>query len=787
MFHFLPPLFTRLDRFARWLEDVATARPARTLAIGALVALLAAGGLVQIKFANDYRVFFNPHDPARMAQEQLEATFVAGDSVNLVLHRAKGNVFNAHDLQLIARTAEDMALLPHVRRVDSLASYQSSRAQGDELIVSPLLPAGNITTALAKSIAQEALADPAVVNRLVSADGKTAQLIATVALPENNPAALDAIAKAAAALKTKLQQANPDVHVATTGVVLLSHSFYDITKSDMMKLIPIMSIALLLAIAAFFRSWSAAFAAMLTLGLSVLVTMGIGGWLGFSLSPASGQVPVIILTIATAEAIHLIGVMKGQQRAGLAMREAARASVRANHTPIFLTTLTDVLGFLCFNFSDTPPFRDLGNLASIGAIIAYGFSVLFLPALLCLLPIKANMELAEKATPFEKVASACMAHRGKVLMAFAALTFGLASQMPKLDVKDNFIEWLSPQQPFRVDADFINAQLPGLYAMQFALPADGPDGVSDPAYLQRLDDFTAWLQTQPQIHHVWSITELMKRLNKNMHNDAANMYVLPKSRELASQYLLLYEMSLQPGADLTNQISLDKSSSRLVVALKNVSSAEMMLLKARAEQWLKLHAPTMQTPATGTSLMFASLTQNNTASMVGGTLASFLMIAITLTLALRSVRLGIASLLPSIAPSLMAFGLWYFLEGHIGLYAAFVVSCALGLVVDATTHFMLDYDKAARNIGHYGNDAVLAAFRHLGMDLWVSSVVLALGFGILTFSDFAIIAKLSQMVTLIFLFGLGTTFLMLPAMLSLLDQPRRVPRAVIASRPSITA
>jgi uncharacterized protein len=772
----LLPLFARLDRLAQRFETAATARPAITLLAMGLLALAAAAGLTQMRFANDYRVFFSPQDPARVAQEQLESTFVAGDTVNIVVHRQKRDLFNPADLAMIADAAAQLALLPHVRRVDSLASYQTSKAEADALIVAPLLPVVALSQAQASAIEHAALADPAVVNRLIAADGKTAQLIATVALPENDAAALDAIANATAALKTRLQRTYPTVHVSTTGVVLLSHSFYDITKTDMMKLIPIMSVILLVAIAAFFRSWSAAFAALLTLGLSVLATMGIGGWLGFTLSPASGQVPVIILTIATAEAIHLIGVMKGQQRQGLAMRDAARASVRANHLPIFLTTLTDVLGFLCFNFSDTPPFRDLGNLASIGALVAYGFSVLFLPALLCVLPVKANTDYAEKDTQFARVAAWCMEHRGKVLVAFTVVTIGLAAQMPKLAIKDNFIEWLAPQQAFRVDAEFINERLPGLYAMQFALPAAGLDGVSDPAYLQQVDQFSDWLKLQPQVHHVWSITELMKRLNRNMHNDLPNMYILPESRALAAQYLLLYEMSLEPGADLTNQISLDKSSSRMVVALKNVSSAEMMLLKQRAEDWLKQNTPTLQTPATGTALMFASLTQNNTKSMIGGTLASFVMIALTLTVALRSARLGLASLLPSIAPSLMAFGLWYFLVGHIGLYAAFVVSCALGLVVDATTHFMLDYHRAARKLGHYGNEAVLAAFRHIGMDLWVSSIVLALGFGILTFSDFAIIAKLSQMVTLIFLFGIATTFLMLPALLSLMDQPHHIPR-----------
>jgi uncharacterized protein len=776
MFHSLLPLFAWLDAVAQRLEHITTARPARTILAAAVITVMAAMGLSHSHFANDYRVFFNAHDPARLAQAQLEQTFVAGDTVNIVLHRASGTMFNPRHLQVIADAAADMALLPHVRRVDSLASYQFSKADGDALVVAPMLPSGPVSAVQAHLIGAQAVADPAVLNRLISADGKTAQLIATIALPENDSAALDAVAAATASLKAKLQKSNPDLHVATTGVVLLSHSFYDITKTDMMKLIPVMSLVLLLAIAAFFRSWAAAFAALLTLGLSVLVTMGIGGWLGFELSPASGQVPVIILTIATAEAIHLIGVMKARQKQGMTMVDAARASVRTNHTPIFLTTVTDVLGFLCFNFSDTPPFRDLGNLASLGAMIAYGFSVLFLPALLCMLPIKADTRLSEKETQFERVAAWCIAKRGFVLMVFAAATLGLSSQMFKLQIKDNFVEWLSPGQAFRVDADFINARLPGLYSMQFALPAAGPDGVSDPAYLRRVDDFGRWLQSQPQVYHVWSMTHLMKRLNQNMHNDAPEAYRLPDNQAVAAQYLLLYEMSLEPGADLTNQISLDKSSSRMVVALNNITSTQMMALKVRAEDWLKRHTPQMQSTATGTALMFASLTENNTKSMIGGTMASFLLIAVTLTVALRSVRLGIVSLLPSIAPSLMAFGLWYCLVGHIGLYAAFVVSCALGLVVDATTHFLLEYHREAKRLGCYGNEAILAAFRHLGMDLWVATIVLALGFGILTFSDFAIIAKLSQMVTLIFLFGISTTFIMLPALLSLVDQPRRAPR-----------
>ena len=775
MARWLDWLFALLARIGSGMERVALTRPAVTVTVGVLLAVVSGLGLTRIQFANDYRVFFAPDDPQRVAQEQLERAYTAGDTVTLVITAQSGDLFTRERLALLARTTDALARLPHVLRVESLTNHAATRSGPEGLVVAPLLPSdGAIDPASIRSLA---LADAMLVNRLVSRDGKSAQVIATVALPANDTAALTALADQVQQLKQRITASHGDLQISASGVVLLSHAFYDISRTDMMKLVPLMCLILLGGIALFFRSLVAALAGLFVLAMSVVATMGLAAWLGYSLSPASAQTPIIILTIATAETIHLIAVMKGRTRQE--RLDAARKSLRVNHLPIFVTAFTDILGFITFNFSDTPPFRDLGNIACIGVVVAYFYSVMLLPALLTVLPLKANTKLSDSETHFEVVAKWCMAHRGKLLMLFAAVSIGLGSLIPRLPIRDNFLDWLAPGQAFRVDAERANKALPGLYTMQFSLPA--PKGVSDPDYLRHLDAFSLWLRDRDEVAHVWALPDLMKRLNRAMHGDAASEAKLPQSADLAAQYLLLYELSLTDAGDLTAMVTLDKHASRVVVALNDISSESMMAFKRQSEAWLRTNAPASAAPATGTALMFATLTEDNSASMALGTIASFALIAAALAVALRSMRLGLVSLLPSIVPAVLAFGAWYFLSGSIGLYAAFVISCALGLVIDATTHFLLDYGQAARRIGHYGNEAVLAAFRHIGMDLWVASVVLMLGFGVLCFSDFAIIANLAKMVVLIFLFGTATTFLMLPALLSLVDQPRRSPRAVTGS------
>lgn len=759
--------YTWLDRFALRLETWAIDHARVVLALGLLFALVAGLGLLRISFANDYRIFFESDDPQRAAHERSEARFTGSDTVNIVIHAPKGDLFVPRRIQAVAEATEAAWSIPYATRVDSLTNHQHSYGENDDLIVEPLVEdAAALEPADIARIKRIALTEPAIQGRLLSKDGRTAQIVITLPLPSNDAAAMTRVSKRVEQLKQRLSFAYPDLRIATSGVVLLSHSFYSVAQSDMAKLVPVMTLLLFIAISLFFRSIKPAVAALSVLGLAIFIVVGVAGWLGIALSPASAEAPVIVLTIATAEAIHIIGGMYALQRQGKPRAGAIRGSVRVNHAAFALTTLTDVLGFLCFNFSDTPPFRDLGNLCAFGAIVAYLYSIFFLPALLKVWRFESDSDFLEREHNVEKIADWAVANRKLVLIGFALLTIGLGALAPTLETRDNFIEWLSEGQAFRKDAEFINARLPGIYTMTYALEAGEEGGVSEPRYLQTVERFQRWLEKQPEVADVGSIVDVMRRLNRNMHGDDPAYERLPESRDLAAQYLLLYEMSLPQGKDLADQLTPDKSASRLVIAINDVSSEQMVALKERADVWLRANAPpAMHAPGTGTSLMFAYLTEENTHSMISGTVASFLFIALVTGLALLSWRLGMLSLAPAVAPVIMAFGAWKLIEGSQGLYAAFVASCALGIVVDAVTHFVMKFGKAYKERGYPLEAAIAYAYRTVGVELWIASATLIVGFTVLTFSEFAVIAKLGQMVTLIFVFGLATTFVMLPALL----------------------
>ena len=111
-------------------------------------------------------------------------------------------------------------------------------------------------------------------------------------------------------------------------------------------------------------------------------------------------------------------------------------------------------------------------------------------------------------------------------------------------------------------------------------------GVSEPEYLANLDKFAEYLRTQPEVTHVYTLSDIMKRLNRNMHADDDAFYRTPADRELSAQYLLLYELSLPYGLDLNDRINIDKSASRVTATLGRTSTEETRLLLQRVDDWM---------------------------------------------------------------------------------------------------------------------------------------------------------------------------------------------------------
>ena len=356
----------------------------------------------------------------------------------------------------------------------------------------------------------------------------------------------------------------------------------------------------------------------------------------------------------------------------------------------------------------------------------------------------------------------------------------LIASLPRNELNDIFVQYFDESTQFRRDADFTSDNLTGLYVIDYALDSGETSGISKPEFLRELAAFANWYRDQPETKHVSVLTDIMTRLNKNMHGDDPEWYRLPESRNLAAQYLLLYEMSLPYGLDLNSQIDVDKASTRMTVSIETISSNAVIALEQRAKDWLAENAPNIKSAtATGTTLMFSHIGKRNIVSMLVGTTVALLLISLILIAALRSLKIGLVSIVPNLVPGAMGFGLWGLMVGQVGLALSVVTGMTLGIVVDDTVHFLSKYLRARREKNYSPPEAVRYAFTTVGRALVITSIVLIAGFLVLATSHFKLNAEMGLLTAIVIAFALIADFLLLPTLLMKIEEKRNEKLAVV--------
>ena len=725
-----------------------------------------------ITVSNDWRDNFDENNPQLVAFDALEDTYTATNAAVIAVAPKAGSVFTREALGAVEELTEAAWRAPWSTRVDSLTNYNHSEAVGDDLKVEPLVDgAGSLSDDDLARIKRIALGEISLTGRLVSGDGRVAGLVISFALPDDSDAAVAEISGYLSGLLEEARADHPDIAYHLTGDVLLNRVMTEALDDDMEILAPA-AFAVIVAVAAvLLRSLFGTLALVAVLGFVIGSTMGMIGWTGAVLNAANSGVPIIIMTIAIAHSVHIISTITSGMGQGLDRDAAVVASLRDNTWPVFLTTATTVIGFLSLNFSDSPPFRVLGNLVAFGMLSAYVYSMTLLPALLLVLPLRARPAGAGDATFFDRLGAFVVARRTLLLWSMAAVAVALMTGVPRIELTVNWSKYLDERYEFRRDTDFVIENLTGVDSLEYSLNAGRDGGVTDPGYLRKVDAFAEWYRAQPEVAHVQAFTDIMKRLNKNLHGDDPAFYRLPQDPELAAQYLLLYELSVPAGRDLNNRINIAKSATRMTVTVGRLKSEELRALDARGQEWLRANAPDLASEGSGTSLVFAHLAIRNILSMLWGTASAVVLIALLLTGIFRSVRLGLVSLVPNLIPPAMAFGVWGYLYGEVGNAGSLVTAISFGIVVDDTIHLMSRYLRARRE-GLSAPGAVRAAFGAVGRALFTTTMILGLGFLVFATSGFVISWMLGLLLAFTIGFALLADFLLLPPLLMAVDRAR---------------
>ncbi|TAI47004.1 efflux RND transporter permease subunit [Flagellimonas allohymeniacidonis] len=744
--------------------------------------ILLATGLAsqgKMQFDGDYHVFFSESNPELEAFDALQEKYTKDDNVIVVLAPKNGDIFTKENLMAIEELTAEAWNTPYSSRVDAVTNFQHTSAQGDDLYVDDLsYESVSKTDAEILEIKEKALKEPLLVHRIINETGSVTAINITVKLPGVDSATeIPEVTIATREMITNFKEKHPEFEVYTTGLVPLNTAFFEAAQRDLMltmvMLLIVIGVTLILT-----RNIFATIATLFVVLFSIMSAVGFLGLNNIKLTPPSSVFPTMILTLAVADSIHiLITFLQKVRKDGMEKKEALVESMRLNFMPVFITSLTTVIGFLTLNFGDVPPFWDLGNIVAFGMTMAFLFSTTTLPALMAIFPIWKKKKSAEAAQEkmgwYTNLGTFVVARPIQLTLISTGIIAILTFLATKNVFNDEFVEYFDNSVQFRTDSDFVNDNLTGFYNVEFSVGSGESGGINNPTYLQKLNAFEDWMEEQPEVVHVNAFSEVARRVNRSMHGDNETYYRVPTNREEAAQYLLLYELSLPFGLDLNNQINVDKSESRVTATLENISSAEMIAFSNRAEQWLKDNAPEpMHAIGVSPTMMFSKLGFRQAESMFNGNIVALILISLVLMIALRNFKLGLLSIIPNVTPVLVGFGFWYLFKGTINTGMVIVFGMTLGIIVDDTVHFMSKFLRARRELGYDARAAIIYAFETVGKALVTTTLVLLAGFIVLSTSSFALNSYMARITVIIILAALIIDFFLLPSLLILISREK---------------
>ena len=244
--------------------------------------------------------------------------------------------------------------IPYSIRVESVTNFQHSWADGDGLVVEDLVKnAMSLPDLYLEQKKKVALSEPLLVNRLISPSAHVTGINVTINLPGKTITEVPEVAAFVRNMADDFRSNHPEFNVYLTGVAMINNQFVEAGQQDMQTLVPIMFLLIAVGLWVALRSLAGTMSTLLLIGMATATALGIGGWWGVLLTPVSANAPVYILTMAVADAIHILITLFHEMRHGKTKNQAIVESLRVNFKPVFITSVTTAIGF-CVHSTVSP-------------------------------------------------------------------------------------------------------------------------------------------------------------------------------------------------------------------------------------------------------------------------------------------------------------------------------------------------------------------------------------------------------------------------------------------------
>ena len=738
-----------------------------------LVVIFLAFNLKHLEIDGSYRIWFEKESKTLLEYDNFRSDFSNDDGVTIVF-RDKDGIFTKKALGSIQRITEALWNMNHVDRVDSITNYQyvhSEPESPDDVLVDDFIEDPETATVAFLAKRKEiALSDPIVLNSFISKDATTTMIFAR----------LDADANEGEDITSEVMK---DIHAIIdpetqktgykywlNGGPPMTQAFITIAGDDVVTFTPLVLITALLLLYLLFRRISGAIIPLFVVLFTFLAVLAVQVMLGYKLNNFTANIPVFIVAIGVADAVHIYSVWLMKRREGASTREAVQDSIEKNFLPILLTSLTTIVGFATLTLSKVVPIATLGIATASGAALAFMVSIVWMPAILLLLQKEMGQDnMQQKVEEVIHLKSFgygvfIVQHAKKIIFFTSLVVVFIGIGLAFIKVDSNTIRYFDKNVEIRKSAEFNMKYLTGPMSYTFIVDSGKEDGVKDPLFLNTVEHFYIdYKEAFPKdVRHISSLLDTIKRYNKIMNHQES----VPDKRDLIAQYLLLYTSSLPQGMEITDKVDFDQKKFRITVLTNIVDTSKDLEMIHFAKQWWEKTAYTVT--ETGQTIMYAYMQKDITDTLIISLSLTILIVSLLMLFIFKRIKILWILLLPNILPVILVLGVMGWLGMTIDMGVAIAGAIIIGVAVDDSIHFLVKYFEA-RKRGLSLADTFDEVLHYAGKAILFTTIVLSCSFALFSFSTFTPNQNFGIVTTIALVIALVTDLLLLPALLAVID------------------
>lgn len=746
----------------------------------------------QARIDNSFEAYFDDHDPTYTAFKQFRQDF-GSDEVTLLVYEVPGSPDGVFDpaamaaIRSLTRAIETE--VPFVDEVTSLTNIEYVEGVEDGLNITKPLEEDPGSPEALRAIREQFLAKKLYVGGLVSADGRYAAIIADMTVsgvdpletlkvdPQGGDESGNLYPMASYNKITEILQ-RPEYAGLTfyhSGDVALNNATNTIIMPEMNRvgLYGAIVVSLLLFLFFGYRPVGV-YGPMLVVAFSIVMSAGFVGLMGWRLDMMFGLIPILMIAVGTGCAVHIISEFH-HHLPGNSRREAMRRTLLIVATPCLMTTLTTMAGFGSNTASHIRTLSNLGWYAPFAVGASFVLSMTLLMFILSFgkggehLPPSDLHDEEPKgwiAAMLDGISRFVTTYPKHIVVFFLLLTVISLDGVRRIRADSNFLEDFSDVVKVKQDTLAIDRTLSGTGSLVYLFDTGQPDGLKNPDVLREIERVQAELDKHPEIvRKTISIVDYLKDINRSFHADDPAHEVIPESQDMVAQLLLVYEVS--GGKEISEYVSTDYSRARLEVNVRQTETSEYGKLDNALQAYLKEHPlQHSQISLNGVGSLWLKLMDYIVSSQIQGLLLAFAVITVMMCWTFSSVRVGLISMLPNIAPVFFTLGVMGWLGITLDFGRLILGGVGIGIAVDDTIHFVSRYRTEFALHRNY-KKTVAVTMRSVGKPMLITSVVLISGFLMFSFSLMDSQIIFGRLLALIVFVALIADYLMMPAILLL--------------------